>query len=123
MSDKPFEIFLLFYQKLYIGRLVKVEDDVWLWQYSQEFQEQDDIRCLVNFPNKYEVYSSAGLWDCFALRIPTPTTEIWKIVDEEGIDPTDNVAMLKRFGECCIHNPFLLLHQSKCVYGEVCYGS
>jgi len=99
--------FLLTYNDMLVGTLT-VKDGIWEFAYSEEFK-QSDMRPIVEFPKVDETYQSNGLWQFFAMRIPSPEqAEVEAIIREEHIEENDAVELLKRFGGRTIANPFEL---------------
>ena len=101
--------FGLFYGELLIGTLC-LSDGVWQWSYSDEFRAQDKVVPLIEFPDVNRVYRTEELWPFFSTRAPSlKRTDILPIIAAEQIDPTDEAALLKRFGRRTITNPFVLV--------------
>ncbi len=100
--------FLLRYQGLLIGTL-SVEQGIWKFAYSDEFQRNDVLRPLVEFPDVTRSYENRELWQFFASRIPSPEQqEVEAILQRENIAEDDAVSLLRRFGQRTIANPFQL---------------
>lgn len=100
--------FGLLYKGLPIGDLT-FKDGNWIFKYSPIFQKQDDIKPLVDFPDKTKLYKSSELWPFFLSRIPgLGQPNVQKIIKEEIIDENNEAALLKRFGFKSISNPFIL---------------
>lgn len=100
--------FSLFLGNLLVGKL-SVIDGYWQFVYSEEFKLKDDLRPLVEFPDLETVYKTQQLWQFFASRIPSieqPDVEF--VLENENIAEDDVVALLKRFGNRTITNPFEL---------------
>ena len=100
--------FRLLHGKHLIGALT-YDDGIWIFRYSEEFKQRQDLRPIIQFPDKGRVYESDELWPFFGMRIPSlkqPGVE--KVVESEHIDPTDRVELLKRFGRRTISNPYEL---------------
>jgi HipA-like protein len=108
MKHRPKAEFLLKHGPLLIGRLT-YEDGLWRFCYSEDFRSRQDLRPIVQFPDKAQVYKSEELWPFFGMRIPSlkqPAVE--RIVAAEHIDTSDRVMLLKRFGRRTISNPYEL---------------
>jgi HipA-like protein len=100
--------FDLFYESLLIGKLVLTNGE-WQFGYSPDFRAQDQISPLTEFPDVYKTYKSRELFPFFVHRIPSASQpEIQETITREKIDSTNEVALLKRFGEISISNPFRL---------------
>jgi len=63
--------FKLLLKSLEIGTL-RAENGEWVFEYSNEFRQQKEIKPIVNFPVLDRKYRSRVLWPFFALRIPSP---------------------------------------------------
>ncbi|GAB4421381.1 MAG: hypothetical protein OHK0039_36110 [Bacteroidia bacterium] len=100
--------FVLVYHALEIGTLT-LRNGEWVFAYSKAFKAQTTIKPLINFPSKEKTYRSTVLWPFFLHRIPgTAQPRVQNIIRKEQIDPTNPVALLRRFGEQTIANPFRL---------------
>ncbi len=103
--------FTLEYKNLEIGTL-RVQDGEWIFKYSEEFKQQQQLKPLVDFPSIHKEYRSKELWPFFASRIPSlniPTVQ--ETVRKRNIDAHNEVQMLSEFGRRTITNPFLLMPQ------------
>ncbi|MFH5886188.1 HipA N-terminal domain-containing protein [Halalkalibaculum sp. DA3122] len=101
--------FELKYKSLTVGYL-ELNDGVWKFSYSDEFKEQDELRPIVQFPDTSKVYENEELWPFFTIRIPgLNQPEIEHILESENIDRSNEVELLKRFGEKTISNPYELV--------------
>lgn len=101
--------FELKYKSLTVGYL-ELNDGVWKFSYSSEFKDQDELRPIVQFPDTYKVYKNEELWPFFTIRIPgLNQPEIENIIESENIDRSNEVELLKRFGEKTISNPYELV--------------
>ena len=93
---------------LKVGNL-SYKDKKWTFKYSEEFKETKGIKTLADFPRIDEVYSNEELWPFFSSRIPSiARPRVKKLIEKEGIDDHDILALLKRFGRQTITNPFEL---------------
>lgn len=100
--------FSLFYKDKIIGYL-EVENGKWKFYYSEEFKKNPDIDYITGFPDLNKVYISEILWPFFKIRIPgLGQPRIQKTLENENISEKDEIALLKRFGEKTISNPFIL---------------
>jgi len=101
-------VFHLNYKNLLVGML-KLDDGIWGFQYSDDFKNQDRIKPLPDFPNLDKVYKSPELYPFFLHRIPsTKQPKVQKEIQEHDIDPKNEVDLLRFFGLRSISNPFLL---------------
>ncbi|HLR33520.1 MAG TPA: HipA N-terminal domain-containing protein [Fodinibius sp.] len=101
--------FELKYKSLTVGYL-ELNGGVWTFSYADEFKEQDTLRPIVQFPDTHKVYKNEELWPFFTIRIPgLNQPEIAQIIEAEDIDRTNEVELLKRFGEKTISNPYDLV--------------
>lgn len=101
--------FALKYKTLTVGYL-ELHNGTWKFSYSREFEKQDELRPLVQFPDKNKTYENEELWPFFTVRIPgLNQPEIQHIIESENIDRTNEVELLKRFGEKTISNPYELV--------------
>lgn len=100
--------FALLYKELTIGYL-SVENSVWKFKYSEQFQSQCELTPLVDFPDIYREYESTQLWPFFSYRIPgLNQPSVQDAIKREAIDNNNEVALLKKFGKFSVYNPFLL---------------
>lgn len=100
--------FILSYKDLTIG-LLKLEEGVWTYRYSEEFKNQSDIKPLTDFPDVDKVYVSKELLPFFLQRIPSKSQpKVQAMIKKENIDASNEVELLKHFGKTSITNPFLL---------------
>jgi len=101
-------IFELKYKELMIGFL-KLHDEVWTYEYSEDFKLQHDIQPLTDFPDMNKVYKSKDLLPYFLQRIPSLSQpKVKEVIKKEKIDTSSDVELLKRFGRKSITNPFKL---------------
>ncbi len=100
--------FSLQYRDLTVGTL-SLEDGIWRFSYSPAFHQQNVLQPLVAFPDASRIYESESLWPFFMARIPgISQPEVKKLIQAEGLDPHSDVALLRRFGQSSISNPFVL---------------
>lgn len=101
-------VFILIYNELKIG-ILTLNKGVWEFAYTDEFKNQNTLSPLVQFPDTGKVYISQELWPFFSYRIPgLSQPAVQKIIKKESIDQTNEVALLKKFGEFSVYNPFKL---------------
>lgn len=101
--------FLLKAPNLIIGTLF-CEGGEWNFEYSHEFKNSSHgFNTIVGFPNTEKVYKSYELWPFFQVRIPgLKQPQILDIIEKEKIDINNQVALLKRFGNKTITDPYIL---------------
>jgi len=100
--------FLLKYGSITVGDL-SLQDGVWRFAYSAEFQRQREIRPIIDFPHLSGTYESKSLWPFFMARIPSLSQpKVQETIQNEGLDRSNSAELLRRFGERTISNPFLL---------------
>ena len=86
----------------------------WDFAYTEEFKKvagkgHDSYSLIANFQNLDKIYFSHELWPFFKIRIPgLKQPAIMEILDDEEIKKDDECALLKRFGNNCISNPYVL---------------
>lgn len=89
--------------KLLVGTLL-YSDQMWYFNYSNEFKIQNRILPLTNFPSKDKEYAASELWPFFASRIPSNA----QLQIEKDQPQEDIVTLLKKFGRRTVSNPFEL---------------
>lgn len=100
--------FILKYKDLPIGYLDH-SDNKWVFQYSDEFKNQEKIDILIDFPAKDQKYEASYLWPFFAHRIPgLGQPKVQEIIKHENLNPKNEIDLLRRFGSKSITNPFEL---------------
>jgi HipA-like protein len=100
--------FILKYKDIPIGYLT-VKEGVWKFSYSDQFRKQNDLTPLVDFPNTKKDYESTQLWPFFSYRIPgLNQPSVQDIIKKDAIDQNNEVALLKKFGQFSVYNPFML---------------
>ncbi|MFZ1610311.1 MAG: HipA N-terminal domain-containing protein [Chitinophagales bacterium] len=100
--------FVLMYKELPVGKL-KINDGVWKFSYTEQFQMQNEVQPLIDFPDIKEKYESHELWPFFSYRIPgLNQPSVQEILKNDSIDKNNEVALLKKFGKFSIYNPYLL---------------
>ncbi len=101
--------FVLKYQNLTVGYL-NYSDGKWVFQYSDDFKNQDRIDVLIDFPKKDQKYEGETLWPFFSHRIPgLGQPQIREIIEMEKLNSQNEIDLLRRFGMKSITNPFTLL--------------
>lgn len=98
-------VFELKYKNLLIGTLeYKFKENVWYFEYSEEFKSQKNIAPILSFPNTDKVYSGKELWSFFSSRIPDNTSESTDNKEKES--NSSLIDLLKSYGQKTITNPF-----------------
>lgn len=93
---------------LEVGRLW-YKNGKWIFKYSAEFKETPGIKTLADFPDIHKTYENQELWPFFSSRIPsTARPRVKKVLEREGINDSDLLSLLIRFGKHTITNPFEL---------------
>ena len=102
--------FLLKVDNIHIGTLY-CEKGEWYFKYADEFKNySDEYNRIVGFPDLDKTYKSDALWPFFQIRIPgLKQPAVQEIIKKEKIDQENEVALLKRFGEKTISNPYELV--------------
>lgn len=104
--------FRLVYKDFLIG-ILRAAHGEWSFAYSDAFRSQGELKPLVEFPDREKKYTSKHLWSSFVMRLPSlKQAEIQEVVKREGIDATDEVQLLRRFGHRTIANPFELVEST-----------
>lgn len=86
------------------------EKGVWEFKYTDEFkQHANEYNRIVGFSDLDKVYKNETLWPFFQTRIPgLKQPAVQEIIEKEKINQTNEVELLKRFGEKTISNPYKL---------------
>ena len=94
---------------LEVGTL-RTDSGVWVFQYSDAFRTQREIKPIVNFPVTDREYRSRTLWPFFVRRIPSPQQPVVReFVEKQPGGNADEGQLLREFGERSIANPFRLV--------------
>ncbi|MDN5216941.1 HipA N-terminal domain-containing protein [Fulvivirgaceae bacterium BMA12] len=104
--------FILTVDNIEIGFL-RCKEGEWIFKYSEEFKEHiDKYKLIVGFPDVNKEYRSETLWPFFRIRIPgLKQPAVKEILEKESIDKENEAALLIRFGQKTIANPYEL-HQN-----------
>jgi HipA-like protein len=102
--------FILKVDDISIGTLY-CHKGAWYFKYTDEFKKHsDEYNRITGFPDLNKTYQSDMLWPFFQIRIPgLNQPAIREILEKEKIDKANEVALLKRFGQKTITNPYELL--------------
>lgn len=88
------------------------ENGIWEFAYAEEFKNEyyPEYKRIAGFPSLDKVYKKETLWPFFLVRIPgLKQPAIKEIIAKENIDSDNEVALLKRFGQRSISNPYELI--------------
>jgi HipA-like protein len=95
--------------ELPVGTL-SVKNGKWTFRYADEFRSRPNVRPLPVFPDLQKIYESDELFPFFRTRVPSLKRKaIRAIMAEDGLDETDQIELLRRFGRKTISNPFELI--------------
>ena len=100
-------VFFLKYNNHEIGKLT-FDKEIWYFEYSEWFKNQNEFRPLIEFPNKEKNYQSKELWTFFASRIPSLKQPKVQEFILENNNKVDFIELLKKFGKTSINNPYHL---------------
>jgi HipA-like protein len=101
-------VFELWYRDLMVG-LLKEKDGNWLFSYSEDFKNQDQVKSLADFPKKSKAYRLHKLWPFFASRLPSlEQPRVQRQLQKENIRSQDTAELLRRYGRRSISNSFIL---------------
>lgn len=102
--------FFLIVDDIRVG-VLQCESGEWYFKYTDDFKRHsDEYNRIVGFPDLDKTYKNKILWPFFQVRIPElKQPAIQEILEEENIDETNEVALLKRFGKKTIANPYELV--------------
>jgi HipA-like protein len=83
----------------------------WFYKYTEDFKKHaDEYNWITGFPDLDKTYQSDVLWPFFQIRIPgLKQPAIQEILEKEKIDKHNEAALLKRFGQYTIANPYKLI--------------
>jgi HipA-like protein len=102
--------FILKVDNIEIGTLHS-ENGEWQFSYSEDFKNHyfPQYNRIVGFPELDKIYKEDTLWPFFRIRIPgLKQPAVKEILEKEKIDQTNEAALLKRFGNKTIANPYEL---------------
>jgi len=105
------DTFILKVENVELG-VLHCENGEWEFKYSDGFKtKQDTYTHIVGFPNVNKIYHSDTLWPFFRIRIPgLKQPSVQEIIKKENIDQHNEAALLKRFGQKTIANPYELVY-------------
>jgi HipA-like protein len=101
--------FILKVDDILIG-ILYCQKGEWFFKYTDDFKKNTDkYNRITGFPDLDKTYHSENLWPFFQIRIPgLKQPAIQEILKKEKIDKANEVALLKRFGQKTITNPYEL---------------
>jgi hypothetical protein len=100
--------FVLKIKDLVIGHLW-TEDGQWVYEYSEDFRNQDYYARLTGFCKLDKTYCFKYLWPFFQIRIPgLKQPMIKEIIRDENLDASNEAVLLRRFGRLSMSNPYVL---------------
>jgi HipA-like protein len=100
--------FVLSYKNIKIGDLQLV-DGIWHFSYDRDFDKQNIVTKLIDFPDTQKKYTSKELWPFFLSRIPgLGQPKVQKMIKENNIDRNNQLELLRFFGANTLSNPFVL---------------
>ncbi len=100
--------FILKIDDIPVGYL-ETENGYWKFYYSDEFKNQNEYRRLTGFSDLNKTYKSEELWPFFKTRIPgLKQPMIQEIIEKEKLDKNNEAALLRRFGNRTMTNPYIL---------------
>ncbi|SDW84945.1 HipA N-terminal domain-containing protein [Hydrobacter penzbergensis] len=102
--------FILTVDNIRIGMLYCDKGD-WYFKYTEDFKDHsNEYNRIVGFPDLNKTYKSETLWPFFQIRIPgLKQPAIQEILENEKINKENEAALLKRFGQKSISNPYKLV--------------
>ena len=102
--------FILTVDNIRIGMLYCDKGD-WYFKYTEDFKDHsNEYNRIVSFPDLNKTYKSETLWPFFQIRIPgLKQPAIQEILENEKINKENEAALLKRFGQKSISNPYKLV--------------
>ena len=102
--------FILMVDDIRIG-ILDCRKGEWFFKYTDDFKKNTDkYNRITGFPDLNKTYQSDMLWPFFQIRIPgLKQPAIQEILENEKIDKANEVALLKRFGQKTIANPYELI--------------
>ena len=108
LPENELAAFILKVDDIDIGEL-HCEDGEWVFEYTDEFKSNEEYKRIIGFPKLDQKYTKKTLWPFFRIRIPgLKQPAVKEIIEDEGIDVENEVALLKRFGRETISNPYIL---------------
>jgi hypothetical protein len=117
----PSTVFVLKIDNIEVGVLTynefnkqKESHKTWDFAYTENFKkvagkEIGQYNLITQFKDINKVYFSHELWPFFKIRIPgLKQPALIEILEDEEIDKNDECSLLKKFGNKCISNPYIL---------------
>lgn len=93
-------------RRLHIGTLSE-EDGEYVFRYSNEFKEQQEVPPISAFPDVGHVYRSTDLWPFFRVRVPSlERQDVREVMQQHGINEADVFELLGVLGRRSISTPY-----------------
>lgn len=104
-------VFILKVDDVELAKL-RCSNGLWEFEYSDDFKKEyfKEYDRITGFPDLNKTYKNESLWPFFLTRIPgLKQPAVKEIIEKEKIDSNDEAALLKRFGQHSISNPYKLI--------------
>jgi hypothetical protein len=90
--------------------LISHRDGIWVFRYTEEFQADNNVAAITDFPDKSREYRSEVPWSFLLARIPsTKRADVMNYLVARNMDTTDTIQLLREFGRQSISNPYKLI--------------
>lgn len=102
--------FTLMVDNIHVG-ILYCKAGEWFFKYTEDFKKHaSEYNSITGFPDLDKTYKSEVLWPFFQIRIPgLKQPAVQEILQKEKIDKDNEAALLKRFGQYTIANPYELI--------------
>lgn len=97
-------------RRLHVGTLSE-EGDEYVYRYSPEFKDQNEVPPISAFPEVGRVYRAKldELWTFFRVRLPpTNRQDVKQVISDRGLDEADVMQLLGVIGRRSIATPYEL---------------
>jgi HipA-like protein len=95
-------------RRIHVASLTK-QGDEYVFEYTRDFKEQRDLAPISAFRDLSQPYRSKKLWPFFLVRVPPIEREdVRRTIEELGIAPDDEFALLAAVGSRTITSPYEL---------------
>jgi hypothetical protein len=104
-------VFILKVDDVELAKL-RCSNGLWEFEYTDDFKKKyfKEYDRITGFPDLNKTYRKESLWPFFLTRIPgLKQPAVKEIIEKEKIDSNDEAALLKRFGQHSISNPYELI--------------
>jgi hypothetical protein len=111
LNDTHNIVFTLKVDEVEVAKL-RCSDGLWEFEYTDEFKNEyfREYDRIAGFPDLNKTYKKESLWPFFLTRIPgLKQPAVKEIIEKEKINSKDEAALLKRFGQHSISNPYELI--------------